>query len=445
MSRAGPVLLRRTGLTDRTTRSVVGNIGARLVALVSVTIVTVIVARAGGAEDVGLLALMRVLPGFVGVVAACGLPGAMGYFVAGGDAAHPRLWPTISTLMLAGALLGTAAWLLLTPLIHDRLMATTTYAVVAVTGLTVATQLPVAVGKSCLQALDDARGSNVVTAAEEAAFVPAYLVLWVAGSRGGWLLVLSLLVADVVVAAYAWSRIARRVRARARQRSRRRARLLGRPDRLLARRMVGFGLRGQVGGILSLLNLRLDVVILGALTGPAQVGVYVVASKYAELLRLPGLALNWVTYPTFSRSAALASTTSDGTEPSASGRQHPRLWRLLALGVVSGVLLAASAFVVLPLVYGEQFRAAAPPAAWISLGLVVGPAAGVASGYLLGAGRPGLNSAILGGGFLVTLVLDVLLIPRHGSLGAAWASMVAYLTTDLLLVQAWRHLSREPS
>jgi Na+-driven multidrug efflux pump len=78
---------------------------------------------------------------------------------------------------------------------------------------------------------------------------------------------------------------------------------------------------------------------------------------------------------------------------------------------------------------------------WISLGLVVEPAAGVASGYLLGCGRPGLNSLILGGGFLVTLVLDVLLIPRYGSLGAAWASAAAYLVTDLLLVQAWRRVA----
>lgn len=117
--------------------------------------------------------------------------------------------------------------------------------------------------------------------------------------------------------------------------------------------------------------------------------------------------------------------------------------QLLTFGLLAGVLLAASAFVVLPAVYGEQFSAAAWPAAVISLGLVAEPAAGVASGFLLGSGRPGLNSLVLGGGFAVTLVLDLLLIPRHGSLGAAWASAVAYLTTDVLLIQAWRRLSQE--
>jgi O-antigen/teichoic acid export membrane protein len=195
--------------------------------------------------------------------------------------------------------------------------------------------------------------------------------------------------------------------------------------------MAAFGSRSQVGGILNLLNLRLDVVVLGAMTGPAQVGVYVVASKYAELLRLPGLALTWVTYPQFA-----------GRE---SGARHPEwlsVGRLVALGAVAAVVVAASATVVLPVLYGEAFRDAVVPAVWICLGLVVEPAAGVASGYLLGSGRPGLNSLILGGGFIVTLVLDLLLIPRHGSLGAAWASAAAYLVTDVLLVRSWRRIVR---
>ena len=77
-----------------------------------------------------------------------------------------------------------------------------------------ATQLPVAVGKASLQALGDARGSNIVIAAEEAAFVPVYLLLWWSGAQGGMLLVLSLLAADVLVTALAWHRLARRTRGR---------------------------------------------------------------------------------------------------------------------------------------------------------------------------------------------------------------------------------------
>ncbi|MGH3444802.1 MAG: polysaccharide biosynthesis C-terminal domain-containing protein, partial [Nocardioidaceae bacterium] len=49
-------------------------------------------------------------------------------------------------------------------------------------------------------------------------------------------------------------------------------------------------------------------------------------------------------------------------------------------------------------------------------------------------GRPGLNSLALGGGLVLTVALDLLLIPRFGAMGAAVASTAAYLLADGLLV-----------
>jgi O-antigen/teichoic acid export membrane protein len=440
-------------------RSVLGNIVARVVALVSVALVTVLVARAGGAEDVGLLALMRVLPGLVGVLAACGLPSAIGYFVAGPDRDHPSLWPTLNLIMGLGAVLGTLVWFALTPIIHDRLMDGTTTLVVAAVGATVATQLPVAVSKATLQALGDSRGASVVIAAEEAAFVPAYGLGWALGLRSGWLLDVALLVADVVVALGAGVRIAhyrrastdgqapepdptRRVGVTSRADTGTSRPLDGgepaghrhrRPDRDLAGRVLRFGLRSQVGGLVNLLNLRLDVVVLGAFAGAAPVGVYVVASKYAELLRLPALALTWVAYPSVARHGAKHLTQRAGIT----------LPRLLLFGAVAAVAVGCSAFPLLPMVYGREFAAAAWPAALIAVGLVAEPAAGLASAHLMGTGRPGVNSAILGVGLVITVALDLLLIPRHGALGAALASAIAYLVTDVVLIVAMRRGPRQ--
>ena len=83
---------KRRGLPGR---AVLDNLGSRIVAMAAVTAITVLVARSGGPSDVGVLALLRVLPGVVGVVAAWGLPTAVGYFLAGPDRHHHRLWPTL--------------------------------------------------------------------------------------------------------------------------------------------------------------------------------------------------------------------------------------------------------------------------------------------------------------------------------------------------------------
>ena len=141
------------------------------------------------------------------------------------------------------------------------------------------------------------------------------------------------------------------------------------------------------------------------------------------------VALTWVAYPTVARRGAADFARRAGRGVSV----------LLPVGAVMAAVLALSAFPLLPLVYGHQFNGATWPAAWIALGLIAEPAAGLASAYLMGTGRPGTNSLILGVGLAVTVALDLLLIPTYGALGAAVASAVAYLTTDLVLLAAMRH------
>ena len=82
---------------------------------------------------------------------------------------------------------------------------------------------------------------------------------------------------------------------------------------------------------------------------------------------------------------------------------------------------------VMSLLYGDQFADAVPQARLLLVGMLLGGAAGVASGYLYARGRPGLNSVAMGVGLVVTVVLDLVLIPVYGGMGAAAASTAAYL------------------
>src|SRR5207237_8840072 len=76
------------------------------------------------------------------------------------------------------------------------------------------------------------------------------------------------------------------------------------PTLALARRIYVFGVRGQLGNLLLLLNLRLDFAILGAIAGAAPLGAYALASRFAELLRLLPVSVFWVFYPRYARSGA---------------------------------------------------------------------------------------------------------------------------------------------
>lgn len=398
-------------------RRVALNSAARLAAVIGLAAATVLVGRIGGPEAVGTYALLRMLPGLAGVLAVAGLPGALAYFLAEPRRGHPQLWPTVLFLSGTGAALGTASWCLAAPLLRRVFFPGTSPAVVALAGATVATQLLLTVAKTALQGLDDRRGGDAVIAAEELAFVPCYLVLLPLCGHGDLTLVLGLAVADVVVAAAGWCRVAGDVRAATGARFRP---WRGGVSRELGRDIVGYGLRGQVGGVVALLNLRLDFAILGAMAGPAVLGTYAVASKYAELLRLPGTALTWVSYP------SLAGVPADRAAQHARRLARPALAAVWVLGVPLFVLTGP----LIGVLYGGGFGDAMPQARVLFGGMLLAGGAGVASGYLYARGRPGLNSVAMGVGLVLTVVLDILLIPAHGAMGAAWASTAAYLCSD---------------
>ena len=177
--------------------------------------------------------------------------------------------------------------------------------------------------------------------------------------------------------------------------------------------------------MITLLNLRLDFAVLGAMAGPAVLGTYAVASKYAELLRLPGTALTWVSYP---RLAAM---------PAAEAAAHVR--RLLASR--PGARLAGGGAARAARRTGDpaalrrpvRLRRSPRPRCWSSGCCSAVPPGSPAATSTAAAG-PGLNSLGLGLGLVATVVLDLPLIPPYGAMGAAVASTAAYLLADAVLV-----------
>jgi O-antigen/teichoic acid export membrane protein len=401
-------------------RMLVGNVAARVVALGALALATVLVARIGGPTLVGAFTLLRVLPGLAGVLVSAGLPGAAPYFLAGSGRTDGRVRMALGVLTVAGATAASVGWLVLTPVLHRLFFSEWDVTLTAAAALAVFTQLFVSVGKALLQGVGDMRGANAAIAAEEAAFLPVYLPVLPFGHGFGGLLV-ALVLADVVVALGIAVRLAR-------------GGFFSRWSRAglgLMRQICGYGMRGQLGGMLSLLNLRLDVAILGAIAGPAVLGVYAVASKYAELMRLPGLAVTYVLYPIF----------AGQDEAVVAARTRALFGKAAALTVLTAIPLALAAGTLLPLLYGRAFTGATVPALILIVGLLGEGVAGLVTAYLYGVGRPGINSLAMGVGVLVTDVLDLLLIPRHGAVGAAIASAVAYLTTTATLLFAFHQLS----
>jgi O-antigen/teichoic acid export membrane protein len=400
-----------------------GNVGARLGALGAVMLATLLIARhANGAAAVGIYTLMHVLPAVLGSLTSAGLAVAAAYFLAGPDSRDPRLPLTLVAVALGGGVLGMALWIAASPVLGPLLFPGLPSKVVLLAGAAVVTRLVVISAKSTSQGREDLRGSNCVILAEEAMFTPVYVVLISTGANPLTAVVLGLVLSDTITGTLAWGRLARNGFFAG----------AAKPSLVLARRLASYGMRGQVGGLIQQLNLRLDFVILSALAGPAVLGMYAIGSKFAELIKIVSMALTYVLYPEFARAV----------RESAAKRARRLIPRAGLVSAAAAIPLFAGAGFVITTLYGHGFHDAILPARIILLGLVFDGIAGVVTGYLYGIARPGLNSLAMGIGLVFTVILDALLIPSMGATGAAIASAVAYTATTVALLVFFTSVNR---
>jgi O-antigen/teichoic acid export membrane protein len=403
-------------------RDLLSNVAARIGALIALALATLAVARGGGPAAVGVYVLLRVLPSLLGVVISAGLPGACTYFLAGERRGDRRLPLTLLSIACVGGTAGMLVWLAAAPALERFFFPGLSLGLVALSSVLVLTRVLVATAKSCSQGSDDLPGANRVILTEELMFLPMYGLLLGAGASGFPAIVAGQILADVATLSLGWIRLARRGFFRG----------AARPSRHLARVIASYGLRAQVGGVITLMNLRLDFILLSLMAGPAVLGVYAIASKYAELVKIPAMSLTYVLYPRFAKAGrAKATLKAQSLLPKAA---------LFTAAMVAPLWLASSFLI--PAVYGADFEGAVVPAQIILLGLALTGVGAVVSAFLYGVGRPGMNSLAMGAGLVVTVLLDVLLIPRFEANGAAVASAVAYTVSSLVLLWFFARESR---
>lgn len=190
----------------------------------------------------------------------------------------------------------------------------------------------------------------------------------------------------------------------------------GRPDWGLMKRTLGFGVQSHAGRVMLLGNYRLDQWLLGAISGSRELGIYSVAVAWAEALWFLPTTLSAVQRPDLVRKAKREA-----------GRLAAFIFRsAVVLSLVSGAAMLVLAPFLCVRVFGDDFRGSI-----IDLRILVLGVFGVVAMKLLGNAltaqrRPVLASSAIGAGFAATIILDVILIPPYGALGAAIASSLAY-------------------
>ena len=206
---------------------------------------------------------------------------------------------------------------------------------------------------------------------------------------------------------------------------------LPRLRRELFRRALHYGVRAQAGSLVQFINYRFDLLLVNALLSPAQAGLYSVSVAVAELLWLLPNAIGRVLFP---RTAS--------SDPEAAIRFTSLVCRQTVLiSLLSAIMLSAVARILIPAFYGARFAGAVTPFLVLLPGVIMLAVSRVVGNYLMGRGKPQYNSYAAGLAAVVTLVLDIVLIPRIGIIGAAFASSVAYGVAALAMLMWFMRFS----
>jgi O-antigen/teichoic acid export membrane protein len=191
--------------------------------------------------------------------------------------------------------------------------------------------------------------------------------------------------------------------------------------------LVSFGLRSHLGNVSSLLNQRLDQLLISVFLAPVQLGVYVVAGTLSSATVLVGTSVSLIAFPRIARSEG--------------ARARPAK-RFIAITVVGSAILSVPIFLftdrLLTFFFGQSFASATTPARVLLVAAVVLSTNRVLGATLAGLGRP-LEQGI---GELLALVATAVslaaLLPRLGLLGAAVASVIAYAISMIWMVHRLR-------
>ncbi len=205
-----------------------------------------------------------------------------------------------------------------------------------------------------------------------------------------------------------------------------------RRTRACARALLGFGLPAYAAGLAWILVLRIDSFLLAAFRSAAEVGIYSVAVLIAEVVLHIPRSLTQVLNPRFA-SGETVSAARLASRASKAG-SFPVLLVSIAIG--------ASAWLLIPAVFGEEFAGSIAPLIWLLPGVL---AIAIASPFVLylvqQQGKPTWTGIAAGVALAVNVGLNLLLIPRHGVLGAAWASSIAYGVHAAVVVALFRRAS----
>jgi O-antigen/teichoic acid export membrane protein len=193
------------------------------------------------------------------------------------------------------------------------------------------------------------------------------------------------------------------------------------------RPLLSLGLRGHLGNVVQTFNYRLDFFLVQFLLGQAAVGLYHTSTLLAEVI--------W--YLPNAVAAALLPQIA-ATKDSALTPRVARHTLILTTSGACGLFVLAWPFLAF---LRPAYLPSLAPMNVLLIGVVALSLYKVLASDLLGRGLPLYPSLTSILALVITIVGNLLLIPRIGIMGAAWTSTFAYTIQTIMLTLVYHYVT----
>ncbi len=199
----------------------------------------------------------------------------------------------------------------------------------------------------------------------------------------------------------------------------------------LMKSMVKLGVMNALAIFVMQLNYRLDILMLKRLSTLEQVGLYSLAAQIAEQLWHIPYAIETI----------IMSRSANTNDNQFVNKTVASIFRIsILVGIVGCTAMFFIAPLLIPLIFGEDFRPSVPMIRTILPGILLLVGFRILNSRLIGMGKPQNALWTFIPALILNIVLNYIWIPKYGAMGSAWATNVSYATGSIVFIflYAWK-------
>lgn len=199
--------------------------------------------------------------------------------------------------------------------------------------------------------------------------------------------------------------------------------------------LVKLGIVNAIAIFIMQMNYRMDVLMLKKLSTLEQTGYYSLAMQIAEQLWHIPIAIEMI----------ILSRSANTTDDQFVHKTVASIFRIsLITGLAGGIFIFFISPWIVPLIFGTAFVQSVPMIQIVLPGILIMVGFRILNSRLTGMGKPQVAIYTFLPALVINFAANLVLIPRYGGTGAAWATNISYFMGSVAYLIVYSRITGMP-